>query len=354
MVALVKVLIAVALIFGMTAGTVSASQESLPGSVLYPVKVQYENVRLATTGDGSAKVLLALAYAQERVDEAVALVERGDEIPEPLTVRYQLQVKTALQTMESLDETQQLQLRTHISSTLQNQVRVMTQLMARLHQSNDPEHPEPTQARIQTMLKTMQQTQQHLGDSGPHRGDDETPGNVESPGPNPNDNGNGEDNGQQCFGDCQERYGETEDHDKQHENGEAEGNTPSDEGQNKNKQGGNIDNGSENGGNGGSDTGSGSGDTGGGTGNTGSGSGDTGGGAGNTGGGSGDTGGGTGNTGGGSGDTGGGAGNTGGGSGDTGGGAGNTGGTGGSEGGTGGNGGSGSGNGGGAGSGGGH
>ena len=34
MVALVKVLVVVALIFGVTAGTVSASQERLPGSVL--------------------------------------------------------------------------------------------------------------------------------------------------------------------------------------------------------------------------------------------------------------------------------------------------------------------------------
>ncbi|MFN2108543.1 MAG: hypothetical protein ACK2UI_02680, partial [Anaerolineae bacterium] len=37
MMAFVKVLVALALIFGATAGTVSASQESLPGSVLYPV-----------------------------------------------------------------------------------------------------------------------------------------------------------------------------------------------------------------------------------------------------------------------------------------------------------------------------
>jgi len=300
MVALVKVLVAVALIFGMTAGTVSASQESLPGSVLYPVKLQYENVRLATTGDGEAKALLALAYAQERVDEVVSLVERGDEVPEPLTARYELQVGTALQTMAGLGEAQQLQLRTHFSGTLQNQARVMTQLMARLHQGENPEHPEPTQARIQTMLQTMQQTQQQLGafgPFGPHVGGNETPGNAEAPGPNPSDNGNGEDNagdngngednGQQCFGDCEGHYGETKDRDKQHKNGEANGGNPSDKGQNKNNKGGSIDNGSgsDNGGNGapndgggsdngGSDTG-GNGD--GGTGNTGGGEGGTGG-----------------------------------------------------------------------------
>jgi len=274
MVALVKVAVAVALIFGMTAGTVSAPQESLPGSVLYPVKVQFENARLATTQDGAAKTLLALTYAQERVDEAVSLVERGDEIPEPLTVRYQLQVGLALQTMEGLGEAQQLQLRAHFSGTLQNQVRVMEQLMARLHQGENSEHSEPTQARIQTMLQTMQQTQQQLGGFGPHVGGNETPGNAEAPGPNPNDNGNDEDNGNggdndQCAGDCEGQNGETKDHDKHHQNGEDNGGGVSDNGQNNGDKGGGIDNGNgdDNGGNGapnagGNDNGGGS-DTGG-------------------------------------------------------------------------------------------
>ena len=155
MMAFVKVLVALALIFGATAGTVSASQESLPGSVLYPVKVGYEDVRLSLTQDPEAKALLAMAFAEERVDEAVQLVEDGDEVPEPLAARYQLQVGLAIQTMEGLGEAQQLQLRANFSGTLQNQVRVMEQVMAHLHQGENPEHPEPTQAMIQTMQQTI-------------------------------------------------------------------------------------------------------------------------------------------------------------------------------------------------------
>ena len=249
MVALVKVLVVVALIFGVTAGTVSASQESLPGSVLYPVKLQFEDARLAMTQDGEAKTLLAMTYAQERVDEAVILVERGDEIPEPLVARYQVQVGLALQTMQGLGEDQQLQLRSHFSGTVQNQLRVMEQLMARRHQG---ENPEPTQARIQTMLQTMQQTQQQLGGLGHHEGGNETPGNAEAPGPNPNDNGNnGEDNGGngECAGDCGSSNGETKDHDKNHQNGEDNGGGTSDKGQSDNA-GGRAGNGTDNGGNG--------------------------------------------------------------------------------------------------------
>jgi hypothetical protein len=255
MMTFVKVLVALALIFGATAGTVSASQESLPGSLLYPVKVEYEDARLSLTQDPEAKALLAMTYAQERVDEAEQLAERGEEVPEPLAARYQLQVGLALQTMEGLGEAQQLQLRAHFSGTLQNQVRVMEQVMARLHQGENPEHPEPTQAMIQTMQQTMsqmqQQMQQQSGGSGPQAGGNETPGNDEAPGPNPNDNGNNGENGE-CAGDCEGHNGESQDHDKRHKNGGDKGGM-SDKGQNNGDKGGSIDAGNtgDNGGNGG-------------------------------------------------------------------------------------------------------
>ncbi|MBN2003225.1 MAG: hypothetical protein JXA21_07690 [Anaerolineae bacterium] len=300
MMAFVKVLVALALIFGATAGTVSASQESLPGSVLYPVKVGYEDVRLSLTQDSEAKALLAMTYAQERVDEAVELAERGDEVPEPLAARYQLQVGVALQTMEGLGEAQQLQLRAHFSGTLQNQVRVMEQAMARWHQGENPEHPEPTQAMIQTMQQTMaqmqQEVQQQFDGFGPQAGD-EAPNNDEAPGPNP-DNGNAGENGQ-CVGDCDGHNGESQDHEKHHKNGGDKGGV-SDKGQNQNTgdkggstdnggDGGNADNGGDGGGNdnggadpggngGGGDAGNGNGGGNGGSGNgTGGGSGSGGG-----------------------------------------------------------------------------
>ncbi len=202
--AFVKVLMALALIFGATAGTVSASQGSAPGSVLYPVKLQYEDARLSLTQDPEAKALLAMAYAQERVNEAVQLAEDGGEIPDSLAARYQLQVGLALQTMEGLGEAQQLQLRTHFSSTLENQVRVMAQVRARYNVGENGEHPEPTQA----MIKTMEQAQQALGYAEQYAGENETPGNVGAPGPNPDANGNGLENGDNGEGNAVGNAGE--------------------------------------------------------------------------------------------------------------------------------------------------
>jgi hypothetical protein len=47
--ALVKIILIAGLLFGSTIGTVSASQDSLPGSVLYPLKLQLEDWRFART-----------------------------------------------------------------------------------------------------------------------------------------------------------------------------------------------------------------------------------------------------------------------------------------------------------------
>ena len=201
--AFVKVLMALALIFSATAGTVSASQASVPGSVLYPVKLQYEDVRLSLTQNPEAKALLAMAYAQERVDEAVQLAKDGDEVPDSLAARYQLQVGLALQTMEGLGEAQQLQLRANFSGTLENQVRVMAQVRARYNVGGNEEH-EPTQA----MLKTMTQAQQALGYAEQYAGENETPGNVGAPGPNPDAHGNGLENGDNGEGNAAGNAGE--------------------------------------------------------------------------------------------------------------------------------------------------
>lgn len=266
--AFAKFLVALALIFSATAGTVSASQESLPGSVLYPVKMQYEDARLALTQAPATKALLAMAYAQERVDEAVELVERGDEVPEPLAARYQLQVGLALQTMEGLGEAQQIQLRANFSGTLQNQARVMAQVMTRLHHGENVEHPEPAQ----TMLKTMEQAQQALGYAEHYAGENETPGNVAAPGTNPDAHGNGLDNGGNGAGSGGENGGNGEGDGgenggsdgvgkSKHHGGEDTGKS-NDKGQNgdggRPDDGGNPDNGnggSDNGGNGEGDNG---------------------------------------------------------------------------------------------------
>ena len=60
------------------AGTVTAAGGTVPGDLLYPVKMATEEVRLAFTFSDPAKAELHVDLAEQRVDEIRKLVERGE------------------------------------------------------------------------------------------------------------------------------------------------------------------------------------------------------------------------------------------------------------------------------------
>jgi hypothetical protein len=61
-------------------GTVYASQSSLPGDVLYPVKTAAEKLQLAVTWGSDAKANLHLTLAQRRIDEVTQQVQQNRDI----------------------------------------------------------------------------------------------------------------------------------------------------------------------------------------------------------------------------------------------------------------------------------
>lgn len=69
-------------------GTVAAASNSMPDSILYPVKLATENVRLAFTPSELGKARLCAGFADERVAEIVYMAEQGDiELVEATTER---------------------------------------------------------------------------------------------------------------------------------------------------------------------------------------------------------------------------------------------------------------------------
>ncbi|MBN1873659.1 MAG: hypothetical protein JXA33_05475 [Anaerolineae bacterium] len=131
--ALLKVVLVIGLLLGGTVGTVGASQHSLPGSLLYPVKLQIEDWRLASIRDPLPASSLALSLAQERVDEAVRLYSNAVTIPTSLGTRYQAHLAFALHAAGTLTASLKLQTQQRISQTLAIQQRTMAQLMQQLH-----------------------------------------------------------------------------------------------------------------------------------------------------------------------------------------------------------------------------
>ncbi|MBI2019865.1 hypothetical protein HYS94_00380 [Candidatus Daviesbacteria bacterium] len=79
-------LILVAVVGAISASgvTVAASQKSLPGDALYPVKKVTENVRVATAFSKQGKAKVHIAIAEEKVKEIEKLEEKGktDQIAE--------------------------------------------------------------------------------------------------------------------------------------------------------------------------------------------------------------------------------------------------------------------------------
>jgi hypothetical protein len=59
-------------------GTVVAAGNSMPDSILYPVKLATENVQMAFTISPLGKAQLCAELADERVDEIVYMAEKGD------------------------------------------------------------------------------------------------------------------------------------------------------------------------------------------------------------------------------------------------------------------------------------
>ena len=71
---------AIVVLISMMTGGATLAQESLPGDVLYPVKRNGERIRLQLTRSVDEQATLYLRYADRRIDEVSALMERNDEV----------------------------------------------------------------------------------------------------------------------------------------------------------------------------------------------------------------------------------------------------------------------------------
>jgi len=71
------VLVIILTVSALGGGTVYAAQDSLPGEVLYPVKLATEQIRMILPGSDVVKAERALGFVERRMGEIEALAERG-------------------------------------------------------------------------------------------------------------------------------------------------------------------------------------------------------------------------------------------------------------------------------------
>lgn len=137
------------------AGTVYASSDSLPGDMLYPVKIAAEDMRLALSDD-EGDVDLLLDFMDERVDEMDALVLEGDlegiELAEKSYSNHQELLTSLMTKMKPEDPVAGDALEAQVQSRVEEQARRMLNIQEEVGERTQ------TQEKIQDQTATQNKT----------------------------------------------------------------------------------------------------------------------------------------------------------------------------------------------------
>jgi hypothetical protein len=122
-------------------GVVWAAQDSLPGDLLYPVKLVTEDLRLALASAPANQVDLALQLVEERVGEVQALAAAGRPIPDGTVARMEGHIERALTQAAWAPDEETAGLLTQITARTRAQQQRLEQAQATA--------PQQTQARLE-------------------------------------------------------------------------------------------------------------------------------------------------------------------------------------------------------------
>jgi hypothetical protein len=112
-------------------GVTWAANDSLPGDVLYPVKLAGEDLRLSLASTPESQVELALQFADERVVELEGLVEHGSLVPEAAVARMERHLFRAMNQAAWASEEEMPGLLRRIAQRTQVQSQTLEQLQLR-------------------------------------------------------------------------------------------------------------------------------------------------------------------------------------------------------------------------------
>ena len=158
MASLINIIIALTMVFALSTGTVSAAQESLPGSTLYPLKLAWEELQLSLMSDPEIRVEQALSTAQKRLQEALQLAQQSEDIPVQLAERYQSGLNLAFTTTNGLNEPAKTQVKLYFQEQLSIQQQILAQIMTQIQNNPDA----TSQERVRLMVQIREQVEEQL------------------------------------------------------------------------------------------------------------------------------------------------------------------------------------------------
>jgi hypothetical protein len=130
------------LVFGGVSATAYASQFSLPGDALYPVKTSLEQTQLGLSLNAARQAELQLEFAQRRLDEVATLIEEGryNDI-ETATSEFEYHIQQAIDTLELVaagDPARAEELAAKIASALSSYASTLSGMMANVPEAVKP------------------------------------------------------------------------------------------------------------------------------------------------------------------------------------------------------------------------
>jgi hypothetical protein len=96
LIVLASIAVVFAILLGGTTATVYAAQGSMPGQLLYSVKLLSEDIRLGLTSEPQAELTLISELVNRRLEEIDYLVETGEDVPDYLVDRLDAQLDQAM------------------------------------------------------------------------------------------------------------------------------------------------------------------------------------------------------------------------------------------------------------------
>ena len=148
---LLSVVLLIALGLGVTGGGMAlASTDSLPGDLLYPVKLTVEDVRLSLAKDPATRAMQTMGYVSERADELSMLVMLGDVVPGESVQRMLQQMDQVMMHISQASPEEAPGLLARYAET----VRVQQLTLARIQ----GESHDGMQLAVYTALQAMEQT----------------------------------------------------------------------------------------------------------------------------------------------------------------------------------------------------
>ena len=176
------VMLAAAMLGGGGAAAVYASQESLPGEALYPLKTWSEDMRIDLINNPESELQLNLQFAERRMTEIGEVAGQDDDLAAQTVLRLQNHLNQALEATGKVSQEQALPAMQRVRQILENQQHLMQQSMAEPSPANEPVmvrsrqmlqeqlraienqlEEEPVQLQLQHQNQVQEQLQQQTG-----------------------------------------------------------------------------------------------------------------------------------------------------------------------------------------------